>query len=119
MAPRKGKSFSLSDTLDSVDSTTDPVDLTDRTDAGDRPARNMAAATTYERVDAPLVPGQHVQLTEWAKQLQRTKTDGNPRRITANTLIRVAVEALLSDRELIVGSNEDELVASARRARRQ
>lgn len=49
-----------------------------------------------------------------ARRLNRSRAPGLPR-ITENTLIRVAVDALLINQAVLAGNNEDELRRSAQR----
>lgn len=66
------------------------------------------------RKEAFLRPEVISELDQLARALQRSARKGE-RRITANTLLRVAADLLLEERELLHGSTETELLASLRR----
>ena len=65
----------------------------------------------YERKEARLRTDQLTNLTVRARQLNKTKTAGSDR-ITDNTLIRIAVDLLLSRANELHGGDEAELRAS-------
>lgn len=65
------------------------------------------------RKDTVLWPDQHAELDRLAWQLSRRRAPGEGERITSNTLIRVAVDVLLTQRGRLVGVTEEELLASA------
>lgn len=65
----------------------------------------------YERKEARLRTDQLTNLTVRARQLNKTKTAGSDR-ITDNTLIRIAVDLLLSRANELTGGDEAELRAS-------
>ncbi|RKR98969.1 hypothetical protein DFP74_6690 [Nocardiopsis sp. Huas11] len=67
--------------------------------------------TTLERKDALLWQEQIEALTDLRRDLQRRKRQegGGGERITENTLIRVAVAALLEHRDALTGKDETEL----------
>ncbi|MFE2749620.1 hypothetical protein ACFXKX_35770 [Streptomyces scopuliridis] len=54
---------------------------------------------------------QQIELDVLARELQAGRTR-KVERITANTVIRVAVDALLKRRNVLVGDTEEELLAS-------
>ena len=67
--------------------------------------------TTLERKDTLLWQEQIEGLTDLRRDLQRRKREagGGGERITENTLIRVAVAALLEHRDALTGKDETEL----------
>lgn len=69
---------------------------------------------TEVRKEAFLRPEVITDLDQLARSLQRSARKGE-RRITANTLLRVAADLLLEERGLLHGSTEAELLASLRR----
>lgn len=60
---------------------------------------------------AQIRPSQWNGLDALARDLMDSRTDKG-RRITANTLIRIAIDALLAQESLLVGNDEDELRAN-------
>lgn len=66
------------------------------------------------RKEAFLRPEVITELDQLARALQRSARKGE-RRITANTLLRVAADLLLEDKGFLHGSTEPELLASLRR----
>lgn len=73
-----------------------------------------ASAPADDRVRpkfAQIRPSQWNGLDALARDLMDSRT-GKGRRITANTLIRVAIDALLAQEGLLVGNDEDELRAN-------
>lgn len=87
--------------------------------AADRPARRSsslseAAAAASKTVSPKYVPlrgDQLMELDALARELQAERVQKGER-ITANTVIRVAVDVLLKRRNVLVGDNEKELLAS-------
>ncbi|MEU0743949.1 chromosome segregation ATPase [Streptomyces sp. NPDC006134] len=87
--------------------------------AAERPARrssslNEAAEAASKTVSPKYVPlrgDQQIELDVLAKELQAARTRKSER-ITANTVIRVAVDVLLKRRGVLVGDTEEELLAS-------
>ncbi|MFE4777841.1 hypothetical protein [Streptomyces sp. NPDC056713] len=84
--------------------------------AEEPPARRSSnlseAAATARRQLSPkyvqLRGDQQIELDVVARELQATRTHKGER-ITANTVIRVAVDAILAHREQLVGDTEEEL----------
>lgn len=68
----------------------------------------QAGYKAFERKETRLRGDQYSDLTEQARRLNRVKRTGTPR-ITENTLIRVAIDLLLQQRETLRGDTEDEL----------
>lgn len=62
-----------------------------------------------ERKETLLWPRQVESLTLLRRVLNRRKPKGEGERITENTLIRLAVDLLLSRQEALQGASEDEL----------
>lgn len=62
-----------------------------------------------ERKETLLWPRQVEALTLMRRVLNRKRPKGEGERLTENTLIRVAVDLLLSRQEAIAGATEDEL----------
>lgn len=77
------------------------------------PAPRFGAVTEYERKETWLRPDQQVALDQIAKRLQRAKDPGEKTRITANTIIRVAVDALLEHADQLQGNTETQIRESA------
>lgn len=67
-----------------------------------------AGYKAFERKETRLRSDQYSNLTEQARRLNRVKQSGTPR-ITENTLIRVAIDLLLDQREMLNGNTEEEL----------
>ncbi|MEL6439141.1 MAG: hypothetical protein AAFQ80_07820 [Cyanobacteria bacterium J06621_8] len=67
---------------------------------------------TFERKEARLRPDQIDQLTALERTLNRQRKGRSKERITSNTLIRIAVDLLLSRSNLLQGSTEAELSKS-------
>lgn len=67
-----------------------------------------AGYKAFERKETRLRGDQYSDLTEQARHLNRVKRTGTPR-ITENTLIRVAIDLLLNQREALTGDTEEEL----------
>lgn len=61
-----------------------------------------------ERKETRLRADQYSKLTEYARRLNRVKSEGGER-ITENTLIRIAIDLLLDRADVLEGSNESEL----------
>jgi hypothetical protein len=66
------------------------------------------------RKDTRLRDDQLTALTELARHLSRRRRSTNNERITENTLIRVAVDLLLSQVDTLHGDTENELLRSVR-----
>ena len=64
------------------------------------------------RKETRLTESQIDRLNTLARRLNRSKRDKAAPRITENTLIRVAVEALLNNEGSLSGDDEDSLLAS-------
>ena len=71
----------------------------------DSPGAVAAHYSDFQRKETRLRSDQQDALTEHARRLNRTKGVGG-RRITDNTLIRVAVDLLLSKADKLAGSDE-------------
>ncbi|GAA1821434.1 hypothetical protein [Agromyces neolithicus] len=71
--------------------------------------RSGAVAEDYERKETWLRPDQQVDLDQLAKRLQRAKDPSEKTRITANTIIRVAVDALLEHADELQGDTEAQI----------
>ncbi|MCD2444335.1 hypothetical protein LQ757_18800 [Agromyces sp. SYSU K20354] len=71
--------------------------------------RSGAVAEDYERKETWLRPDQQVELDQLAKRLQRAKDPSEKTRITANTIIRVAVDALLEHADELQGNTEAQI----------
>jgi hypothetical protein len=71
-------------------------------------ARTDAHFTSFQRKETRLRADQQNALTEHARRLNRAKGTGG-QRITDNTLIRVAVDLLLSRTDKLTGRDESEL----------
>lgn len=72
-------------------------------------ARSGAVTEDYERKETWLRSDQQVDLDQLAKRLQRAKDPSEKTRITANTLIRVAVDALLEHADELQGDTEAQI----------
>lgn len=72
-------------------------------------AREDAGYLEYERKEARFREGVVSELTAHARRLNRMKTDKAAPRITENSLIRVAVDLLLSKVDDLHGNTEEEL----------
>lgn len=70
-----------------------------------------AAGKTVSPKYVPLRGDQLIELDVLARELQADRVR-KVERITANTVIRVAVDALLKRRNVLVGDTEEELLAS-------
>ncbi len=95
--------------------------MSDRTDGGTprapekRDARSPAATPLYRRLarkEARMREDQYVALSQLVRVLARRRTDRSGPRLTENTLIRVAIDLLLSRANLLTGNTERELRAS-------
>lgn len=78
----------------------------------ERPApavRSGAVTEEYERKETWLRPDQQVNLDQIAKRLQRAKDPSEKTRITANTIIRVAVDMLLERADELQGDTEAQI----------
>jgi len=64
------------------------------------------------RKEARLREDQYVALSRLVRVLARRRTDRSGARLTENTLIRVAIDLLLSRANRLTGNNERELRAS-------
>lgn len=103
---------------DSMPSSTEPTpprahvsQRPSRRAAAGRPATGRAAAVHHlelERKEARLRVDQFESLTSESRRLNRLR-NGEGERLTENTLIRVAVDLLLSDRSKLRGKTEAEL----------
>ncbi len=71
--------------------------------------REEAGYLEYERKEARFREGVVSELTAHARRLNRMKTDKTAPRITENTLIRVAIDLLLSRANDLQGNTEEEL----------
>lgn len=71
------------------------------------PGRGQMIRAKYARIRS----GQEDELNRLARDLQEARTSRSER-ITANTLIRVAVDALLAHPDWLSGDNEAELRAN-------
>lgn len=78
------------------------------------PAVVPRAVAAEVRKEAFLRPEVITDLDQLARALQRSARKGE-RRITANTLLRVAADLLLENKAYLNGSTEAELLASLRR----
>lgn len=74
----------------------------------DEPAQKGAMFSKLERKETRLRQDQLDKLNALTKQIKRSKGTGGER-ITDNTLIRVAVDLLLSQSDRLTGSTEAEL----------
>lgn len=72
-------------------------------------ARSGAVTEEYERKETWLRLDQQVDLDQLAKRLQRAKDPSEKTRITANTIIRVAVDALLEHADELQGDTEAQI----------
>lgn len=70
-----------------------------------------AASKTVSPKYVQLRGDQQIELDVLARELQAARTT-KEERITANTVIRVAVDVILARREVLVGNTEEELLAS-------
>lgn len=94
--------------------------MSDRTDAekrtsDKREAREPAVAPLYRRLarkEARVREDQYVALSQLVRVLARRRTNRSGARLTENTLIRVAIDLLLSRANHLAGNNERELRAS-------
>ena len=77
----------------------------------DGPGPTVALYSDYQRKETRLRADQQNALTEHARRLNRAKGPGG-QRITDNTLIRVAVDLLLSKTDRLAGRDEIELKRS-------
>jgi len=75
---------------------------------GRRPRPTGPAYLEFERKETRLRADQLSELTEHARRLNRRKGVGG-RRITENTLIRIAVDLLLADIDRADGSTEERI----------
>ena len=116
------KRVSLTDTIIRKSTGTPPPKASPEPFVADKPVvitrtdpavvhRTVAAEVRKETFLRPEVI---TDLDQLARALQRSARKGE-RRITANTLLRVAADLLLQDKELLNGSTEAELLASLRR----
>jgi len=67
------------------------------------------------RKEARLREDQFIALSRLVRVLARRRTARNGPRLTENTLIRVAIDLLLTRANQLTGNNEDEIRASALR----
>lgn len=93
----------------------------DRTDGGTprapekRESRAPAATPLYRRLarkEARVREDQYVALSQLVRVLARRRTDRRGARLTENTLIRVAIDLLLSRANRLTGNTERELRTS-------
>lgn len=81
--------------------------------------RSTAAVTPlYRRLarkEARVREDQFVALSRLVRVLARRRTDRSGPRLTENTLIRIAIDLLLSRANRLTGNTEDEIRASALR----
>jgi hypothetical protein len=77
--------------------------------ARDSVTPNVAKYLQLERKETLLWPRQVESLTLLRRVLNRRKPKGEGERITENTLIRVAVDLLMSRQDVMQGASEDEL----------
>jgi hypothetical protein len=77
----------------------------------DEPGDTVALYSDFQRKETRLRADQQNALTEHARRLNRAKGPGG-QRITDNTLIRVAVDLLLSKTDRLAGHSEAELRGS-------
>ncbi len=73
------------------------------------PATRVPKYLALERKEARLRGDQVDSLSSLARRVNRRKASGGGERITENTLIRVAVDWLLSQEENVGGSSEEEI----------
>ncbi len=117
------KRVSLTDTIIRKSTTTQPPRANPEPAVADKPVvvtrtdpavvhRSVAVEV---RKEAFLRPEVITELDQLARALQRSARKGE-RRITANTLLRVAADLLLEEKAYLRGSTEAELLASLRRA---
>lgn len=71
--------------------------------------RSGAVTEPYERKETWLRGDQQADLDQLAKRLQRAKDPSEKTRITANTLIRVAVDVLLEHADELQGDTEAQI----------
>lgn len=94
--------------------------MSDRTDAEKRApdrreAREPAVAPLYRRLarkEARVREDQYIALSQLVRVLARRRTNRSGPRLTENTLIRIAIDLLLSRANRLTGNNERELRAS-------
>lgn len=72
------------------------------------PAVQAVGYLSFDRKETRLRPDQYAVLTEHARRLNRAKGTGGER-ITENTLIRVAIDLLLTRADQLQGMDETEL----------
>jgi hypothetical protein len=82
-----------------------------RLSEGDAPGPAVALYSDFQRKETRLRADQQNALTEHARRLNRAKGPGG-QRITDNTLIRVAIDLLLSKVDKLAGRSETELRGS-------
>jgi hypothetical protein len=85
-----------------------PAKRRTRPDAPVMAEASPARYSDFQRKDIRLRADQQNALTEHARRLNRAKGSGG-QRITDNTLIRVAIDLLLSRADKLAGSDEAEL----------
>jgi hypothetical protein len=88
-----------------VPSRSAPTQPTAQQQSGGRPG---VIYSDFERKETRLRPDQQNALTEHARRLNRAKRAGG-QRITDNTLIRVAIDLLLSKTDKLAGDDEPAL----------
>lgn len=116
------KRVSLTDTIVRKSTAAQPPKADPEPVAADRPlaitrtepAVVHRAVAAEVRKEAFLRPEVITDLDQLARALQRSARKGE-RRITANTLLRVAADLLLENKAYLNGSTEAELLASLRR----
>jgi hypothetical protein len=83
------------------------------------PRTTPSTAPLYRRLarkEARVREDQYVALSRLVRVLARRRTDRSGPRLTENTLIRIAIDLLLSRANRLVGNDEDEIRASVLRS---
>ena len=86
--------------------------------AGTTTRSPSSATPLYRRLarkEARVREDQYVALSRLVRVLARRRTDRSGPRLTENTLIRIAIDVLLSRANRLTGNTEDEIRASALR----
>jgi hypothetical protein len=108
--------ITLTDVLDNID-TTDTGENTARTEPTPSPVRSVPSTPRgprylqLDRKDLRIRGDQADELSALTRQLNRSR-NGTGERITDNTLIRVAIDLLLRQRDRLAGVTEAELTTS-------